>query len=65
MGDIMSWEKDPVLICDNEDCDFMTGSGKEAIKHAYETAHSISGPGIIEGTTLTVSLVRDEDEDES
>jgi hypothetical protein len=61
---IMSWEEDPILICDNDDCGFMTGIVKEAMDHAFQTAHSISGPGKIEGTTLTVSLVRDEEDDE-
>ena len=65
MSDIMNWEKDPILICDNQACDFMTGDVKEAMDHAFKTAHSISGPGKIEGTTLTVSLVRDEEDDDS
>lgn len=59
---IMEWEKDPILLCDNEMCGFMTADVKEAMQHALETGHSITGPGRLEGTTLTVSLVRDEDE---
>jgi hypothetical protein len=61
---LFEWKDNVMLKCEDEDCGFMTGSGKEAMDHAYKTGHSLTGPGAIEGTTLTVTLERDE-EDES
>jgi hypothetical protein len=45
------------LKCEN--CLYATDKVKEAMRHAEDTGHSITGPGAIEGTVLTISLERD------
>jgi hypothetical protein len=40
-------------------CLYSTDKVKEAMRHAEDTGHTVTGPGALEGTTLTVSVERD------
>lgn len=57
------WSRDALIVCDANGCPFSTSTGKEAMAHALETGHSLTGDGPFEGSILTVSLVRDGEED--
>lgn len=42
-------------------CDYSTTEPRDGISHAATTGHALSAPANEEGTTMTISVVRDED----
>lgn len=61
MSEDGAWQKGVTLRCDN--CLFSTTSAKVALTHAWETGHTITGPGKLEGTIMSITLTPTEQEE--